>query len=139
MYLHLRRYSDDGTQTIGKLKLCDNHGNELLCFDTLELTFKKNARRISCIPTGTYVVQRKISFRFGKCFELQNVLGRDCILIHAGNFNTDTHGCILIGHGFKDINNDHRKDLLNSRLAMNSLLRTLQTTTTIEIENDWQL
>lgn len=135
MFLHLTRISDDGVQTIGKLKLCDQQGNTLLKFDTLELTYENNIRKISCIPCGVYVVQRKTSFRFGQCFELQNVLGRDAILIHAGNFNKDTHGCILIGHGFRDINEDNEVDLLNSRTAIKNLLRTLRTTTTIEIVN----
>jgi hypothetical protein len=66
------------------------------------------------------------------------VLGRDNILIHKGNFNEDTKGCILIGNGFKDIDFDGMPDLLNSRIAMKNLLATLRTCTTIEIENEWQ-
>lgn len=139
MYLLLKRLSDDGEQTIGKLFLQDNHHNTLLKFDTLELSYNNNQRAISCIKTGVYVVRRKTSFRFGQCFELQNVLGRSAILIHKGNFNTDTKGCILIGHGFKDINFDEKPDLLNSRIAMKNLLNSLQTTTTIEIVNQWEL
>lgn len=138
MYLHLKRYFDNGIQTTGILKLCDSQGNTLLIFDTLELSFKNNERGISCIPSGVYVVLRKSSYRHGQCFELQNVLGRDNILIHKGNFNEDTKGCILIGNGFKDINFDELPDLLNSRIAMKNLLATLRTCTTIEIENEWQ-
>jgi hypothetical protein len=137
MYLHLKRYFDNGVQTTGILKLCDSQGNTLLIFDTLELGYKNNERGISCIPTGVYVVQRKTSYRHGQCFELQNVLGRDNILIHKGNFNEDTKGCILIGNGYKDINFDEMPDLLNSALAMKNLLRTLRTCTTIEINNKW--
>jgi hypothetical protein len=139
MYLHLTRKTDNGTQTTGQLKLCDNQGNVLLSFDTLELTFQNNERRISCIPTGCYVVSRKTSFSKGQCFALQNVLGRDNILIHKGNFNSDTKGCILIGHGYKNINFDDDLDILNSRLAMKQLLQVLRTTTTIEIVNEWNL
>lgn len=84
-----------------------------------------------------YVVNRKTSYRHGSCFELQNVLGRSNILIHKGNYNSDTKGCILIGNGFKDINQDFEVDVLNSKIAMNNLLRTLKTTTTIQIKNLW--
>jgi hypothetical protein len=83
------------------------------------------------------VVNRKTSYRHGRCFELQNVLGRDNILIHKGNFNSDTKGCILVGNGFKDINQDFQVDVLNSKIAMDNLLRTLKTTTTIQIKNLW--
>lgn len=138
MYLHLKRYFDNGVQTTGILKLCDSQGNTILIFDTLELGYKNNERGISCIPTGVYVVQRKTSYRHGQCFELQNVLGRDNILIHKGNFNEDTKGCILIGNGYKDINFDEMPDLLNSRIAMKNLLATLRTCTTIEIVNEWE-
>jgi hypothetical protein len=138
MYLHLKRYFDNGIQTTGILKLCDSQGNTLLIFDTLELGYKENERGISCIKTGIYVVNRKTSYRHGQCFELQNVLGRDNILIHKGNFNEDTKGCILIGNGYKDINFDEMPDLLNSRIAMKNLLATLRTCTTIEIVNEWE-
>jgi len=138
MYLSLCRKLDNGVQTTGQLKLIDQKGNTVLKFDTLELTYENNLRRISCIPSGVYVVQPKYSFRFGRCFELLNVLGRDAILIHAGNFHTDTHGCILIGHGYRNINDDDFLDLLNSRVAMKNLLNTLKFQTTIEIYNEWE-
>lgn len=138
MYLELKRISDNGTQTTGILKLCDSNGVTLLQFDTLELSYKLNMRQVSCIKTGVYVVRRKTSFRHGQCFELLNVKGRDNILIHKGNFNKDTKGCILIGNGLRDINCDYETDILNSRIAMNNLLKTLKTTTTIFIWNEWE-
>ena len=137
MYLQLNRISDNGTQTVGSLTLYDSMHNTLLRFDTLELSYDNNKRGKSCIIPGLYVVNRKTSYRHGKCFELQNVLGRDNILIHKGNFNSDTKGCILIGNGFKDINQDFQVDVLNSKIAMDNLLRTLKTTTTIQIKNLW--
>ncbi len=137
MYLLLNRISDNGTQTVGSLSLYDSSNNVLLRFDTLELSYNNNAPGKSCVPAGMYVVNRKTSYRHGSCFELQNVLGRSNILIHKGNYNSDTKGCILIGNGFKDINQDFEVDVLNSKIAMNNLLRTLKTTTTIQIKNLW--
>lgn len=135
MYLVLERLSDNGVQTVGKMRLYDSQSNKLLEFDTLELTYDNNKRMVSCVKEGLYVVVPKISFRHGKCFELKNILSRKNILIHTGNFNKDTKGCILIGHGFANINSDLQSDLLNSRLAMSNLLNTLELTTTIEILN----
>lgn len=137
MYLLLNRISDNGTQTVGSLSLYDSCNNVLLRFDTLELSYNDNRQGKSCVPAGLYVVKQKMSYRHGNCFELQNVLGRSNILIHKGNFNSDTKGCILIGNGFKDINMDFEVDVLNSKIAMNNLLRTLKTTTTIQIKNLW--
>lgn len=139
MYLKLKRMNDNGVQTTGRLTLSDSNHNILLRLDTLELSYKNNERGISCIKTGVYVVKKKLSYRHGNCFELQNVLGRDNILIHKGNFNTDTKGCILVGHGFHDINNDFEIDVLNSAISMKNLLNTLKTTTTIEIFNSWEI
>ena len=137
MYLQLNRITDNGTQTVGSLTLYDSLHNALLRFDTLELSYNNNKRGKSCITPGLYVVNRKMSYRHGSCFELHNVLGRDNILIHKGNFNSDTKGCILVGNGFKDINQDFQVDVLNSKIAMDNLLRTLKTTTTIQIKNLW--
>ena len=124
MYLELTRITDDGVQTLGQLKLWSDNDKLLATFDTLELTDNDNQRRISCIPDGQYIVKRKISMRFGRCFQIMNVPARDGILIHAGNFNHDTKGCILIGYGLKDINGDFHADVTNSNLAM-KCLRTL--------------
>jgi hypothetical protein len=133
MYLELVRLSDNGVQTAGTMTLRDTRGKILLEFDTLELSYKENKRQISCIPTGTYIVEPHYSFRFGRCFELQNVPERSNILIHKGNFNKDTKGCILIGNGVRDINNDYQSDVLNSAIAMRSLRVHLSSVTTIRI------
>lgn len=130
--------NDNGTQTIGVLRLYDSQSNKLLEFDALELSYNNNERQISCIKTGVYIVERNVSFRHGIGFRLPFVMGRDNILIHKGNFNTDTKGCVLIGHGFRDINFDEDLDVLNSALAMKQLLAVLRTTTTIEIQNGWE-
>lgn len=133
MYLELTRLHDNGIQTTGFMRLLDSAGNTLLLFDTLELTWMNNARQKSCVPDGTYVVKPRFSFRFGRCYELQSVLERDCILVHKGNFNRNTKGCILIGNGFRDIDGDFQLDVLNSAMAMKSLNLHLKSATTITI------
>jgi Family of unknown function (DUF5675) len=137
MYLVLKRISDNGVQTVGQLELKNAWGHTLLRFDTLELSYQNNQKRISCLKPGKYIVRKKTSFRFGKVFELLFTPGRTNILIHQGNFNSQTKGCILIGNGLIDINRDFQVDVLNSRSSMKNLLATLVEQTTIEIYNAW--
>lgn len=54
------------------------------------------------IPNGVYVCSRgmhrlkSMNFLF-ETFELQNVPGHTNILLHQGNYNNDSEGCILLG------------------------------------------
>lgn len=107
-------------QTLGRLVIFDGAMIRLqLC--TLELPDLGNQQNISCIPEGGYEVHRIYSPKFGKCFHLQDVPGRSEILIHKGNYNKDTHGCILVGMGRADINGDGVTDVIESSLAMDKL------------------
>ena len=67
---------------------------------TLELPWRDNHRYISCIPAGSYLIERKNSMRFGSVVEVKYVSGRSDILFHSGNVYTDTNGCILLGKVF---------------------------------------
>jgi hypothetical protein len=54
------------------------------------------------LPTGTYTCQRGQHQLAGMSqpfttFEIMNVPGHTNILIHWGNFNKDSEGCVLIG------------------------------------------
>ena len=110
-------------QTLGRLVLFD--GNKVrLQILTLELPDNGNQKNVSCIPEGKYEVHRIYSPRFGKCFHIQDVQdvpGRSEILIHKGNYNKDTHGCILVGMGHADINEDGVMDVIESTHAMERL------------------
>lgn len=67
---------------------------------TLELPWWHNLARHSCIPTGTYEVIYVPSARYRRCMpRLVEVPGRYGILIHPGNTEHDTEGCILVGTG----------------------------------------
>lgn len=57
-----------------------------------------NQRGISCIPAGTYPLRRTIYFKHGfPTYEVCDVPGRSRILIHPGNTEEDSQGCILLG------------------------------------------
>jgi hypothetical protein len=94
-------------------------------FHTVELPWKNNERRKSCIPEGTYKCKPHTSPKFGKTFWIQDVPGRSEILIHVGNFTSDLLGCIAPGMAVKDINRDGILDVANSQKALNKLFMLL--------------
>ncbi|MCK5601902.1 hypothetical protein KAR91_08540 [Candidatus Pacearchaeota archaeon] len=61
---------------------------------------------ISCIPTGLYKVERKLSPRWGDSFQVMGVAGRTHIVIHNGNIEANTLGCILLGRTFGKLNGE---------------------------------
>lgn len=123
----LHRYNLGQQQTLGTLSFNNKS------FDTLELPWKDNARRISCIPPGTYKVIKRNSKKYGNHFWVQGVEGRDMILIHAGNFYTQTQGCILVGTGLRDLNGDGLKDVMSSNITMQALYAVLPDSFTLTI------
>ena len=101
----LSRDRYDGKEgVIGILK----DGSKFLAY-TLELEWRDNQRRKSCIPKGTYEIAyrdfggyyNRYNERFDNhkkgVLELQNVKDRSAILIHIGNRPSHTLGCILVG------------------------------------------
>ena len=52
---------------------------------TIELPWRNNLQRLSCIPEGRYLLQKKIYSKHGEQIGIPAVLGREAILIHAAN------------------------------------------------------
>lgn len=114
--LTMTRLEDDGIQTLGELK----YGSST--FKTLERPWKENKPNISCIPKGTYNVKYSFSPKFLKwTYEIQNVPKRSGIRIHSANFFYQLLGCIALGSKIIDINKDGKKDVIDSRIAVNKL------------------
>ena len=62
---------------------------------TIELPWKNNQMRVSCIPEGRYRLRRRHSPRFREHFEVMDVKDRKYILFHAGNdAGKELRGCI---------------------------------------------
>tara|TARA_R100000655_G_scaffold48476_2_gene85903 strand:- start:438 stop:917 length:480 start_codon:yes stop_codon:yes gene_type:complete len=104
--------------TMGELFL----NGERMC-DTLELPYKDNQKRISCIPAGEYSVRirvaRESASRDYVHLLVQDVKDRSYILFHRGNRAEDTRGCILVGQS-------REQDFVgNSTLAMNLLMKEI--------------
>lgn len=107
-------------QTLGSLW----YNGKQLCV-TLELPWKENKRRISCVPVGTYKVVRRWSKKYGDHFHLTNVPNRNLILIHAANYVSDLLGCIGVGSEYAFINKDAILDISNSKKTLAKLLKEL--------------
>lgn len=133
--LFLERVSDNGTQTIGRMYVVDHQGGSVANYPSMELPWKNNQRRISCIPPGKYPVVKHHSPTFGKCFWVQDVPGRSEILIHVGNYHKDTLGCILPGMDLQELNGDKNIDVTSSRKAVAELLELLPDSFVLEIRN----
>ncbi len=88
---------------------------------TLELPWINNQQEISCIPVGSYICKKRWSEKYGHHFIVEGVPGRSYILIHFGNYYTNTKGCILVGLAFTDINNDGLLDVTSSKNTMKQL------------------
>ncbi len=131
------RTAQNEVQTIGHALILDNSGQRLETFTTLELPFINNFRKISCIPPGEYKVKKRFSKKFGNHFHVLDVKGRDFILIHKGNYYTQTKGCILLGREHKYINNDNVLDVSQSAYSMALLNRIAPIYFTLKIVELW--
>ena len=68
---------------------------------TLELTWRDNEKRVSCIPEGEYACRVRLARESGSRdyvhLLVQDVPSRSYILFHRGNYPSDSRGCILTG------------------------------------------
>lgn len=93
-----REYAEQGTN--GRIYFQDR----FICY-TIELPWRNNKRRRSCIPEGRYRLYKQQYARHGEQIGLLAVPGRDAILIHAANHaERELLGCIapvsrLLGAG----------------------------------------
>lgn len=136
MQLILFRYYEDLNTTIGKMIVSNqifnyselknktlrdfNKLNSIFSCYTIELSWKNNAKNISCIPKGVYNLSLHNSKRFKNTLLLNEVPNRAGILIHKGNSFKDIEGCILPVTSL-----DIKKDVygINSKLAFDEIMK----------------
>ena len=83
-----RTYFPNGTN--GKLE-CEG---KLISY-TIELPWKRNETKVSCIPEGKYFIRKRYSPKFKWHIEIMNVSNRRFILFHPANHAlTELNGCI---------------------------------------------
>jgi hypothetical protein len=118
--VYINRYKSDDKQTLGEMVYKGK-----VVAKTLELAWRNNDRRVSCIPAGIYSVVRRYTSKYGNHFHILNVKDRDMILIHKGNFHFHSLGCIIVGKDHVDLNYDGYKDVTSSKDKMIELNRLL--------------
>ena len=97
-------------------------------FYTVERPWIDNKPYVSCIPTGTYMMRRRESPRFGETWHVLDVEDRTHILIHAENFPNDVQGCIGLG-----------TKLMNDRIAVSNSRAAIKDFEAITRDLDWNL
>ena len=120
--VELIRTTDNGVQTTGKIYV---NGDNHFVSDTLERAYKDNRKGVSCIPEGKYRCEKKLATKNipYEHVTIIDVPNRAGIAIHKGNFYTHSRGCILLGKGYKDINNDGELDVLHSKVMFDEFMK----------------
>lgn len=101
-------------------------------FSTLELPWRDNQPKISCIPQGSYECERTIArtttggLKIDLTLEVLGVPGRSGILFHVGNTVIDSQGCILLGNS----TNFFKGHILDSRKGFERFLQKIKTSDT---------
>ena len=102
--------SIDGKRFCETLEDADRNLNSSMTVEQIKAIKKSNE---TAIPTGTYkITLDTLSPRFGnksfykkvcggKLPRILNIKGFDGVLIHCGNTNLDTSGCILVGRNLE--------------------------------------
>ena len=122
----LTRIEGSVKQTLGQLEFFNGIKSLFEC-KTLELPDKGNQARISRIPAGVYTCVLRHSPKYGWTFHVTDVEGRSFILIHWGNYYTNTKGCILVGNAFYDIDGDGQKDITSSKKTFKRMMKIIDT------------
>jgi hypothetical protein len=132
--IHLLRYVDDGSTTLGLL-YADDH---FFCY-TLEDTFRSGKiKGKTRIPEGDFAIKyqksdTKLTIRYREKhftkgwftyhLHLQDVPGFDGIYIHSGGDHNDTEGCILVSDGLSG--SSTQKTVSNSRKTFELLYKRI--------------
>lgn len=120
----LYRTKQDRYGTHGRIE--DNNSN-VLCY-TIERPWLNNKEKESCIPEGIYLCSPHVkSNNMQLCWKLQDVPGRTGVLIHTGNTEDDSTGCIIIGLMY------NAQGVLESKLALEQLHNKLPAEFSLEI------
>lgn len=108
--------SDDGT--FGTLRI----DGKAFCV-TLEPPDRNNMQNISNIPPGEYTCKRYSSPNYPNTFEITDVPGRDKVLFHAGNWVSETRGCVLLGQHYAKLRGE--RAIANSGNTFRSFMQEL--------------
>ena len=134
----LQRMGSTPWGTFGTLRLPDGSA-----FPTVEPRWEYNAVGKSCIPAGVYamamrsspMVARTSGGEFQRGWEIAGVPGRSLIMIHPGNWQHDSNGCVLVGRAHDVITG--KPGVTASRAAFKDLMQRLGRRESWRIEISW--
>lgn len=127
------RFMQNEKKTLGRASLW-NGVEHIYRFVTLELPWKENQNKISCIPAGRFkAIATKRASNGQYAIWLQDIIGRSGIMIHTGNYTREIMGCILPGQSHADIDNDGIMDVTSSLVTMNELKKHFPIGTELEV------
>lgn len=119
----LERIAYTSRGTFGRFQVRDP-GGSLVELWTVERPWLGNAPKISCIPEGTYQLERSFFHRGGyPAYEIKGVPGRSRILFHVGNTMEDVEGCVAVGLDLGVVGS--RWGVVHSREAFRRLMQAL--------------
>jgi hypothetical protein len=124
----LVREASSNNGTLGEILSSDGTH---ICY-TCELPWLNNTPDQSCIPTGSYTCVPHNSAEHPNVWELANVPNRTGVLIHNGNTEKDSLGCIIVGSQKGVLNG--LPAVLNSDVTLNMLRQTLPPTFSLTIQ-----
>ena len=109
MKLKVLRFSSQEDSTSGLLFLEGNLGLEFLCYKLEDEKRSTKVKGETRVPAGTYIIQlrteggfhNKYKNKYGRfhkgMLHVTNVPNFEYILIHTGNTDEHTAGCLLVG------------------------------------------
>jgi len=119
MLIRINRTWQDDNQTLGSCTVHDRNHKPVFSSLCLERGWRNNEQGVSCIPSGTYKVVLEYSDRFKTVlWEIKGVPNRSECKFHAANYWYQLNGCVALGSGLADINNDGYNDVVNSKNTM---------------------
>lgn len=142
MRIYVKRIFTGPTYTIGNLFIEDQYFSDTIedtvralppvCPDTPKgraCTCKEKMYARTAIPAGTYKVTMEYSPRFKRrlpyLHDVPHFLG---ILVHSGNTDADSAGCIIVGY------NKVKGKVVESRVTLDKLLTLIKDEKDITIE-----
>lgn len=100
---------------------------------TMEETWLDNAPQVSCIPAGKYKVKAYSGTKYKNVWQVYGVPNRSAILIHWGNTERNTAGCILMGKYYAQFGD--RRGVADSMTTIEMLRKTLPKEFTLSFED----
>lgn len=109
--------------TYGRIMLPPEHPSPIKVWRTLELPWKDNQPRVSCIPEGAHEFSRRYSPHNGcEVFTGVHIEGRSYINIEAANYVRQLLGCIALGKTIFDLDGDGIDDTAHSKQAFREFM-----------------